>query len=414
MRGAPELEPDDIGNVQKFNEFLKRHANYAAQAREQNCTWSSVAGLLARYSEDLAIAFSAVALKRGDQRTFDAQTVLNLSDDVFEKLYVEACCPSVEYPSQVINQLETTAFIRQTEKESSPLPAVMRAAEAFRVQLRLLPTHAVAQCTQDAVRNAWFQLLFGDEAPRKRLDFQTCITWEQARTALIQRATTNSAWFGDSLRSTPGNLKLPSVPTTASESSVTSNGSTVKPVKNVSYYERRIEQLKKEGALDSMSLDGLTPKQIYKLGTKERHKAKIAAETAAKDADAKKFQESLVKQQQDFQANMQRQLTQQQGTLLSALSKAQQPVRDQSPRDHYRSHSAEGRRNDGYSDNRRNFNDGQNDGRRQHTPERRCPQDSGSQAPPSDRRGQSPRPPSTSDQAARSNPATQSGRSNGK
>jgi hypothetical protein len=404
MRGAPELEPNDIGDVQKFNDFLKRHATYAAQAREQGCSWSSVAGLLSRYSEDLAIAFSAVALKRGDHRQYDSNAVLNLSDDMFEKLYVEACCPSVEYPSQVIAQLESTAFVRQCPHEASPLPAVLRAAEAFRVQLRLLPTHAVGQCTPEALRNAWFQLLFGDDAPRKRMDFQTCTTWEQARTALIQRATSQAAWFGEIMRDSSTHARLSS--SAPSVSSTQSGGSTAKPVKTQSYYEKRNEQLKKEGAFEELDLEGMTPKQIYKAGTAARHKAKAAKEQAAKDVETKKFQESLSKQQQDFQASVQRQLVHQQSTLLSAITKQPNSREPSRERDHFRSHSADQQRareypqSDRYggtSDNRRTFNH-----------DRRPSQDTtaGNATSKEERRGQSPRPPSNSEGPNRQHPGS--------
>lgn len=66
MQGAPDLAPEDIGNVVKFNEFLKQYSQYAAKARDMGSTWSTVAGLLARYAEDLAIAFTACAMKRGN------------------------------------------------------------------------------------------------------------------------------------------------------------------------------------------------------------------------------------------------------------------------------------------------------------------------------------------------------------
>jgi hypothetical protein len=330
MRGAPELAPEDIGNVHKFNQFLKAHASYAASARDQGQTWSSVAGLLARYAEDLAIAFSACALKRGEQRMYDTTAVLALSDDVFEKLYVESCCPSVEYASQVIAALEQTAFQRQQPSEASPLPAVMRAAEAFRVQLRLLPTHAVIQCTQDNVRDAFFTLLFGDDAKRKRMDFSFCGTWEQARTALIQRATVQASWFGESLRDTKAaSDSRAAPPAPASSSSSHSDSSTAKPL---SYYETRVAQLSKAGALDGLDTNGLTPKQIVKLAAKERFDRKAAAEAQARD---KTLQQALVKQQRDFTAA----LAQQAAQTTDAIRAIQQSILKQSqqqPRDHSR------------------------------------------------------------------------------
>jgi hypothetical protein len=153
--------------------------------------------------------------------------------------------------------------------------------------------------------------------------------------------------------------------------------------------------LKKEGMLENIELEGLTAKQIYKLGTAARHKTKAAVDEAAKSAESKKFQDALTKQQQDFQTTMQRQLSQQQSTLLSALTKQQQYPTSREPsreRDNYRSHSADHHqrreyppsdRHNGSSDNRRHFNQ-----------DRRPSQDNsaGVAAQHSDRRNQSPRP----------------------
>ena len=200
MHGAPDLAPEDIGNVHKFNEFLKQYSQYAAKARDQGSTWTTVAGLLARYAEDLGIAFTACAMKRGERTAYTTDSVLQLSDAQFEKLYVEACFPSVEFPSQVLEALEATVFRRQHAEETNPLHPVMRAAEAFRVQLRLLPGLAVQQCSPEGIMIAFFRLLFGEEAKRRRMDFQQCNDWEQARTALITRATVHPSWFGDCLR----------------------------------------------------------------------------------------------------------------------------------------------------------------------------------------------------------------------
>jgi hypothetical protein len=276
MRGAPDLAAEDIGNVQKFNEFLKQHAQYAANARDQNATWSTVAGLLSRYAEDLAIAFTACASKRGEHTSYTTEQVLNLSDDAFEKLYVESCFPSVEYPSEVLEVLQNISFRRQHSKEASPLHAVMRAAEAFRVQLRLLPSHAVHQCTEDGILIAFFRLLFGDDAKRRRMDFQHCTTWAEARTALIQRATSQPSWFGDSLKETSMESDLGTTKKSVSTSvqSAASSQSSQDTTKPAAYYERRASQLIKEGALEGIDTSGLSAKQVVKLATKLRFAAK--------------------------------------------------------------------------------------------------------------------------------------------
>jgi hypothetical protein len=418
MRGAPDLAPEDIGNVQKFNDFLKQHSQYAATARDQGQTWSTVAGLLSRYAEDLAIAFTACAMKRGDNTQYTTEQVLNLSDDMFEKLYVESCFPSVEYPSQVIENLESCPFRRQAPDESSPLHAVIRAAEAFRVRLRLLPTSALNECTEEGIMIAFFRLLFGDEAKRRRLDFQQCNSWEEARTALIRRATNQPTWFGDSLRDPQPqdpaiqSRKLPLVSASPTASTHSSGDSTSKPP---SYYERRVQQLLKEGALDGMDINGLTPKKICKLATKARFKAKLREDAAATaiPETAKLLQEVLTKQQDQLTAALSAQATEHtkalqalQHSLLRAHT--QQHSRDNSrDRGPYRARSQ-----DVYSRDSRDSRDPHEDrpardfptaGYRRHegfSPDSRssAPQlrtdSTQNQHSPSYRRGSSPRPPS--------------------
>jgi hypothetical protein len=348
MRGAPELAPEHIGNVTEFNKFLKLHAQYAASARDTGLTWQSVAGLLSRYADDLAIAFTAGAIKRGENTIYTTDSVLNLSDDVFEKLYVESCFPSVEFPSQVSEALESIAFLRQAPTELSPLPAMMRAAEAFRVELRLLPTHAVRLCTPENIMLSFFKLLFGADAARKRMDLQQCTDWEQARAILIQRASMNPNWFGDSLKSAgraPDQNKGFSSP--APSTSVSSNEPSQKPA---SYYDKRIAQLRKDGDLDGLNVEGLTPKHVVKLAMKKRAEVKAAADASAAAAEQRKQLESavaaaLTKQRDEFSST----LKQQSSALLAlqqSVARAQQQRERSSERGNYDA------RSDGRNENR--------------------------------------------------------------
>jgi hypothetical protein len=291
MRGAPELAPEDIGNVAKFNEFLQRHASYAASAREQNQSWASVAGLLARYAEDLAVAFNACALKRQEPPHFDSHTVLQLSDDVFERLYLEACAPTVEYPSQVLQVLETIAFIRQQPHESSPMPAILRAAEAFRVQLRLLPTRAVSECKEDALAMAFMTLLFGDSAKNRSNDFQRCTSWIQLKDALIRSAASNPSWFGTALHPPSS---VPSAPTAAqTQSTPSSQHSASTSVSQPAGHDPqdakrmadRVARMKASGELKGFDIEGLSDKSILKLVNKAKWRTKIG-EQAVEQARA--------------------------------------------------------------------------------------------------------------------------------
>jgi hypothetical protein len=215
-----------------------------------------------RYAEDLAIAFTACAMKRGERVAYTTDVVLQLSDAQFEKLYVEACFPSVEFPSQVLEALETTLFRRQHAEEASPLHPVMRAAEAFRVQLRLLPALAVQQCSDEGIMNSFFRLLFGDEAKRRRMDFQQCVNWEQARTALITRATVHPSWFGDCLKErvsdSPAQRAANVVPISSSPSVHSASSASDKDTKRpVSWYDKRAGELIKSGALEGVNTEGL-------------------------------------------------------------------------------------------------------------------------------------------------------------
>ena len=365
MRGAPDLAPEDIGNVHKFNEFLKQYSQYAATARDQGSTWSTVAGLLSRYAEDLAIAFTACAMKRGERVVYTTDVVLQLSDAQFEKLYVEACFPSVEFPSQVLETLETTLFRRQHAEEGNPLHPVMRAAEAFRVQLRLLPALAVQQCSEEGIMNAFFRLLFGDEAKRRRMDFQQCTTWEQARTALITRATVHPSWFGDCLKERVSDSPvLKVVPAAGSVSSAHSGSSAsdkdTKPP--ASYYERRASELLKSGALDSVNTEGLTPKQIVKTATALRFKAKLKEGTATAHAAAPSplaVADAFAKQQEQFKAAMAAQAAET-GKMFQALQQSIQRSQQ------IRSNSRDGRDlpHDGDSRNRDPYRPRSNEGQR--------------------------------------------------
>lgn len=276
MRGAPELAPEDIGNVGKFNEFLQKHAAYAASAREQGQSWATVAGLLSRYADDLAVAFNACALKRHGQATFDATAVLSLSDDTFERLYLEACAPSVEYPSQVLELLEAVPFIRQQPHETSPMPAILRAAEAFRVQLRLLPGRAVSDCKEDALAMSFMTLLFGQSAKHRSNDFQRCTTWIQLKNALIQCAAATPAWFGTALLDSP--LPPPTdkhKPSTSVASTSSSNTSATSTTGDHKRMADRVMRLRESGELKGLELEGLSDKQILKMYNKARWRSKI-------------------------------------------------------------------------------------------------------------------------------------------
>jgi hypothetical protein len=371
MRGAPDLAPEDIGNVHKFNEFLKQYSQYAATARDQGQTWSTVAGLLSRYAEDLAIAFTACAMKRGERAAYTTDVVLQLSDAQFEKLYVEACFPSVEFPSQVLEALETTLFRRQHAEEASPLHPVMRAAEAFRVQLRLLPALAVQQCSEEGIMNAFFRLLFGDEAKRRRMDFQQCTTWEQARTALITRATVSPGWFGDCLKERVSDSPVPKIIAASGSVSSAHSGSSASDrdtKRSISWYDKRAGELIKSGALEGVDTEGLTPKQIVKAATKLRFKAKLKDDAAAAPAPAPSSSavaDAFAKQQEQFKAAMAAQAAET-GRMFQALQqsiqRSQQPRSnsrdgrdgDSRHRDPYRPRSNEGQH---YDDSRPRLNE---------------------------------------------------------
>jgi hypothetical protein len=291
MRGAPELAPEDLGNVEKFNEFLKEHAQYAALARERSVPWLSVAGLLTRYSDDLAIAFTACALKRGLDHNYSGKEVQGLHDNDFERLYLEACAPSIVYPSQAIADLNSTVFIRQLEHEATPMPALLRASEAFRVKLRLLPPAAVSKCTPESLRIAFLTALFGaDLVKTKKLDFQECRSWTDIKAALIHRVTSDLPWFGDVMKQkhpipnkAKGSDKTPSQPSSPSRSGAASESSTSSNTsKSDSHWAEVLAKEKKKSSYNPETMDplieGLTSKAAYKKITSMRFRNKLVEE----------------------------------------------------------------------------------------------------------------------------------------
>jgi hypothetical protein len=239
----------------------------------------------------------------------------------------------------------------------------MRAAEAFRVQLRLLPALAVQQCSEEGIMNAFFRLLFGDEAKRRRMDFQQCVNWEQARTALITRATVHPSWFGDCLKErvsdspSTKNTVPPSSSSSVHSASSASDKDTKRPA---SWYDRRAGELVKSGALEGVNIEGLTSKQIVKTATKLRFKAKLKDDAAAAPSSVSSpssVADAFAQQQEQFKAAMAAQAAETSKmfqALQQSLQRSQQ-VRSNSRdsrdsdfrnRDPYRPHPNEGQRYD--------------------------------------------------------------------
>jgi hypothetical protein len=212
-------------------------------------------------------------------------------------------------------------------------------------------------------------LLFGDEAKRRRMDFQQCVNWEQARTALITRATVHPSWFGDCLKERVSDSHhTPKVPVAGSVSSVSSlssahSGSAASDKethRTASWYVKRSAELIKSGALEGVDTEGLTPKQIVKTASKLRFKAKLKDEAAAAPSAASSSSavtDAFAKQQEQFKAAMAAQAAETAKmfhTLQQSINRSQQ-VRSNSrdgrdgeprPRDPYRPRSNEGQRYD--------------------------------------------------------------------
>lgn len=289
MSGAPELAPEQLGKIPEFQLHVKNYNAYALKAVARQEPHLSLAQTMRKHAFAIATTFTSQAIKRyriapqsfkqGDTVNYTVDDVLALSDEAFTRLYTECCSSSIEDPSQVHAILSQLEFVRQTQDEDGPLPALMRAEATFRTKLYLLPRHALERCRAQELRDAFIKMFF---TPAKfetaKMDFQSCATWEQVYQQLAYRAGSASMWYAD----VPKHKSTPEVsvtPTVSSTSPATTGKSDKSQKDSAAFWQHEFQRLQKSIKHDPTILDGVTDfKKKAKILQKLRFKQTIEAE----------------------------------------------------------------------------------------------------------------------------------------
>ena len=181
MEGYPECKPDDLLDMVKFEVLLLQYHKYVDTANDKNRRHHSLVYCFENHANELAGAMMNLAnhpvvthpwLPRGTMMTADS--VLQLDNVTFTRLYKDLCEEGISKPSQVLTQLRKVQFTRTGPKINA---IVMRAAASFRDRLRTLPSTAVAQCEAKQVRDAFVKMMLG-VAEVNLADYVHLATWE--------------------------------------------------------------------------------------------------------------------------------------------------------------------------------------------------------------------------------------------
>jgi hypothetical protein len=349
MSGAPELTPEQLGKIPEFQTHVRNYNAYALKAVARSEPHLSLAQTMRKHAFAIATTFTTQLLKRyrvaphsfrpGDALQYTAESVMDLPDDVFTRLYTESCSNSIEDPSQVHAILSQLEYVRQTQDEDGPLPALMRAEATFRAKLSLLPQHAVERCRPQELRDAFIKMFFTvPKFDTMKMDFQTCSTWEQVYQQLAYRAGSSTTWYAEVPRhkATP---ELSVTPTVSSSSPAPAGKSSKSAEESAAYWKKEFQRLQKSVRHDPAILeDALTDKRRAKLLQKLKYKQMLESEIREQVATAYRQQH----QQQTREHSRDRHAQQQQRDY-SRDRQSQQPrdySRDrqaqQQPRDYSR------------------------------------------------------------------------------
>ena len=302
MSGAPELTPEQLGKIPEFQAHVRNYNAYALKAVARGEPHLSLAQTMRKHAFAIATTFTTQLLKRyrvaphsfrpGDTLHHTAESVMSLPDDVFTRLYTESCSLSIEDPSQVHAILSQLEYVRQTQDEDGPLPALMRAEAAFRAKLSLLPQHAVERCRPQELRDAFIKMFFTiPKFDTMKMDFQMCSTWEQVYQQLAFRAGSSTTWYSE----VPHHKATPeiSVTPTVSSSSPAPAGKSSKAVEDsAAYWKKEFQKLQKSVRHDPAILeDAQTDKRKVKILQKLKYKQALESEIREQVATAYRQQQ---------------------------------------------------------------------------------------------------------------------------
>ena len=187
----PEIEDVHLAVIGSFEKHKKIYKEYVSKCRDRQRTPVSLAATFTKWGEWLAVVFSEQDRQksetegRGTWHQYDKDDVLAMDNATFEAKYTEMCGLSMQEPSAVLEYLRVV----EVDVSEGTIPQVMMAAESFRKKLKQIPARVLHATTEERVRNAFLESLFGEErAKRKRVDYGHLDDWDKLVQHLVRQA----------------------------------------------------------------------------------------------------------------------------------------------------------------------------------------------------------------------------------
>jgi hypothetical protein len=199
MTGCPEIRREDLMSYDKFEDLVKRYADY----RDRCATWKRtsqpfaacfhkflpdvVAGLNSMLSRNGAVRERFRDLLEHQRYKVTEDHLLSMSTRDFTDLYRELVTTKRTLASELIATLQSTTFQRTStaKLDVSTLTAlVIQASSAFREHLDTMPTQTIVKCSAKQLRDAFLKMVLGPEE-QNFADFSQCSTWEDAVSTML-------------------------------------------------------------------------------------------------------------------------------------------------------------------------------------------------------------------------------------
>ncbi len=189
--GCPEIQRDELMNLEKFEALEKRYADYSDRAETWHRKKMPMAQCFHKFLPDVVLSLNSLlgrseavrrkfpGLRNRDYQ-LDREFLLSLQQEDFSNLYKELLTSKTIMASDVIADLISTPFQKKSkDKEQNLAHMIIQASSAFREKLYRQPTQTVSKCTRIQLRDAFVKMVLGKEEANLA-DFSECLTWEDA------------------------------------------------------------------------------------------------------------------------------------------------------------------------------------------------------------------------------------------
>jgi len=196
----PEIEDKDLAIIGSFEKHKKAYKEYVSKCKDRQRTPVSMAATFVKWGQWLAVVFTeqdkqqSEAEGRGTWNQYEKSDVLAMPNHIFEAKYTEMCGLAMQEPSSVLDYLRRV----EVDVSDATMPQLLMAAESFRNKIKQVPAKVFHATTQDRIRNAFLESIFGeDRGKRKRVDYDHLEDWDQVVQHFVRvaaRSTTGKAF----------------------------------------------------------------------------------------------------------------------------------------------------------------------------------------------------------------------------